>query len=247
MLAAAVAAGPWSLLAPAAQVAELIPIPSHMAELPLTEALATYRALDEAGGWPVITAGPSMRRGDSGERVATVRSRLSRERYLAAETVESDFGPALESAVREFQRRHGLEEDGIVGRATLAALNVPAASRAAQIELNLARLSVLPGDLGEPYVAVNIAAQHLQLVDDATIPLVSRVIVGQPSTPTPVFSSSIDRVILNPPWNVPVSIAVNEILPRLLYDPEYLLNHNMIIVDRPHDPHGLAIQSSLAG
>ena len=127
---------------------------------------------------------------------------------------------------------------------TLASLNVPAASRAAQIDLNLARLRALPGRLGEPYVAVNIAAQHLQVIQDGTIRLVSRVIVGKPSAPTPVLSSRIAKIIFNPPWNVPASIAVNEILPKLRRDRTYLFKESIIIVDRSSDPHGLDVNWS---
>ena len=121
---------------------------------------------------------------------------------------------------------------------------MPAAARAAQIELNLARLRALPARLGDPYVAVNIAAQYLQVVEDGASPLVSKVIVGKPSTPTPVLSSEFAKVIFNPPWNVPASIAVNEILPELRRDQAYLLKENMIIVGRSSDPHGLAIDWS---
>jgi murein L,D-transpeptidase YcbB/YkuD len=93
-------------------------------------------------------------------------------------------------------------------------------------------------------VAVNIAAQYLQVVEDGTTPLVSRIIVDKPSTPTSVLSSQFAKVIFHPPWNIPASIAVNEILPELRRDRAYLLKENMIIVGRSSDPHGLAIDWS---
>ena len=246
LLAAAVVLGALAPAPTALQATELVP-PPHLAETSLARALTTYRALSASGGWSSIPAGPSLHLGDAGARVAALRMRLAREGYLPASTSEGGaarFDPALEGAVREFQRRHGLEVDGVVGRETLAALNVPAAARVAQIELNLARLRALPARLGDPYVAINLAAQYLQVVEDGTSPLVSKVIVGKPSTPTPVLSSQLAKVIFNPPWNVPVSIAVNEILPDLQRDPEYLRNENMIVVGRPADPHGLAIDWS---
>jgi len=247
VLAAAIAVGALVPSKAAPPPAELVPLPPHLAQTPLGEALATYRALSEGGGWSSVPAGSSLRLGDAGERVALLRRRLAREGYLPARTnegVATFFDTALEAAVRDFQRQHGLEEDGVVGPMTLASLNVPAAARAAQIELNLTRLRALPARLGEQYVTVNIAAQYLQVVQDRTIPLVSRIIVGKPSTPTPVLSSRIAKVIFNPPWNVPKSIAVNEILPELRRNGRYLLEENMVIVDRPSDPHGLALDWS---
>jgi murein L,D-transpeptidase YcbB/YkuD len=245
VLAAAVVLGALAPTAP--QSAELVPLPPHLTGTSLARALSTYRALSERGGWSSIAAGPSLRLGDAGVRVAALRMRLAREGYLPASTNAGGpdlFDPALEGAVREFQRRHGLEVDGIVGRETLATLNVPAAARAAQIELNLARLRALPARLGDPYVAVNLAAQYLQVVEDGASPLVSKVIVGKPATPSPVLSSQFAKVIFNPPWNVPASIAVNEILPELRRDQGYLRKQNMIVVGRPSDPHGLAVDWS---
>jgi murein L,D-transpeptidase YcbB/YkuD len=247
VVAAAVVLGVLMTSPTAPQARELAPLPPHLTKPSLARALTTYRALSDGGGWPSIPAGPSLRLGDAGARVAALRMRLAREGYLPASPSEGEaarFDPALDRAVREFQRRHGLEVDAVVGRETLAALNVPAAARVAQIELNLARLRALPARLGDPYVAVNLAAQDLQLVEDGTSPLVSKVIVGKPSTPTPVLSSEFAKVIFNPPWNVPASIAVNEILPELQRDQAYLLKENMIVVGRPSDPRGLAIDWS---
>jgi L,D-transpeptidase YcbB len=247
VLAAAIAIGALVPSNAAPHPAELVPLPLHLAQTPLAEALATYRALSESGGWSSVPAGSSLQLGDAGERVALLRRRLAREGHLPASTnegVATFFDAALAAAVREFQRRHGLEEDGVVGPITLAPLNVPAAARAAQIELNLARLRALPARLGEPYVTVNIAAQSLQVVQDGTIPLVSRVIVGKPSTPTPVLSSRIAKVIFNPAWNVPASIALNEILPKLRQDETYLFKERISIVDRPSDPHGIGVDWS---
>ena len=247
MLAAAIVLGALAPSRTAPQAAELVPLPPHLAETPLARALTTYRALSESGGWASIPAGSLLQLEEAGARVAMLRTRLAREGYLPASTNEGRaalLDPALAAAVREFQRRHGLEEDGIVGPMTRASLNVPAVARVAQLELNLARLRALPARLGDPYVAVNIAAQYLQVIEDGASPLLSKVIVGKPSTPTPVLFSQFAKVIFNPPWNVPASIAVDEILPKLRRDQAYLRKENMIIAGRSSDPHGLTIDWS---
>ena len=130
VLAAAVVLGALVPSRTAPQAAELVSLPPHLAETPLAQALTTYRALSESGGWSSIQSGSSLRLGDAGEGVAALRLRLAREGYLPPSTSEGRaafFDPALEAAVREFQRRHGMEEDGVVGPLTLAALTWTAA------------------------------------------------------------------------------------------------------------------------
>lgn len=230
-----------------AESSEIVPFPADQTDDRLASALEQYRAIDAAGGWPAIPFGPSLREGQTGIRVAALRLRLTSEAYLAhtdngsAADPPDRFGADLAAAVRDFQRRHGLAEDGVVGPATLRALNVPAHARLAQIELNLARLRAsLPWPTGR-YVAINLADQRLELVEDGAVTFVSKVIVGKPSSPTPLLASLIEAVVFNPPWNVPASIAAKEILPRVRHDPGYLARENMVIVGRRVDPRGLAI------
>ena len=107
----------------------------------LQDALIRYRDLAQNGGWPKIPAGATLRKGDRGERVHLLRNRLRLTGDLDPSAAEdpSLLNDAVETAVRRFQRRHGLKDDGIVGRDTLAALNVPVDERVRQIELNMER------------------------------------------------------------------------------------------------------------
>ena len=193
----------------------------------LREALSRYRRIALRGDSEPVPAGPSLRVGDQGERIAVLRKRLAEAAEAdAAEPVapaESPdlFDAPLEEAVRRFQERHGLAEDGVAGPATLGELNQPAADHVRQIEVNLERWRWLPHDLGQRHVLINIAAFRLDAVEDGRTALDMRVIVGKPYTRTPMFSSAIGSVILNPPWNVPRSI-VPEVLARARKDPSYL-------------------------
>jgi L,D-transpeptidase YcbB len=147
--------------------------------------------------------------------------------------------------VRRFQARHGLVADGIVGPATVRALNVPVAHRIQQIILNLERWRWLPRDLGRHYIAVNAADAMLQVVADGRTVLTSRVVVGDLRHPTPMVQARLDTVLLNPPWNVPTSIAVEEILPRLRANGRYLAENDIVILERREsDPFGLAVDWS---
>jgi murein L,D-transpeptidase YcbB/YkuD len=147
---------------------------------------------------------------------------------------------ALVEAVKRFQIRHGLEPDGVLGRMTLAALHIPLARRVRQIELALERLRWLP-DLGDRrFLALNIPMFHIWVWD--SIPPTGepafgmRAIVGRAlSTETPVFIQEMRSVIFRPYWNVPRSILLDEILPLVGRDPEYLNRQDMEIVRGPGD------------
>ena len=131
--------------------------------------------------------------------------------------------------MRTFQQRHGLDPDGVVGPKTRSALDVSAADRIRQIELNMERWRWLPADLGRRYVLIDVPRYRLEFVDGRAAPLVMRVIVGARSTPSPAFTSAITHVVLSPYWNVPYSIATAEILPHLRRSASYLARNHMTL------------------
>lgn len=173
-----------------------------------------YAALAAGGGWTRLPDGPTLRPGERAEAVAAVRARLSLEGYGAAEAADPTlFDPALEAALRAFQASHGLEVDGVLGPATRQALNVPAAERVAQIDANLERWRWAPASPPAERLEVDTGGQEVVLYRDGAPVLRMRAIVGSPKHPTPMFASRVEAVIFNPPWNVPTSIARNELLP----------------------------------
>ncbi len=202
--------------------------PPQKAYRRLREALRRYRDLALVADPGSVPPGPTLRLGDSGERVVALRARLAQAATADAAApvppapVPDRFDDSVAESVLRFQERHGLTEDGVVGRATVAELNRRAADHVGQIEANLERRRWLPHDLGKRHVLVNIAAFRLEAVEDARTELEMKVIVGKPFTKTPMFSSAIDAVLLNPSWYVPQEIAVEEILPKAAKDPGYL-------------------------
>ena len=204
--------------------------PPHLGYELLREALSRYRRIALQADSGPVPPGPNLRLGDQGERVAILRTRLADAAEAdAADTAEPVataespdlFDASLEEAVRNFQERHGLAEDGVAGPATLGELNLPAEDHVRQIEVNLERWRWLPHDLGQRHVLVNIAGFRLDAVEGGRTVLDMRIIVGKPYTRTPMFSSAIGSVVLNPSWNVPRSI-VPEVLARARRDPSYL-------------------------
>ena len=188
-------------------------LPLHPGYGRLREELRRLRGLAAAGGWPAVSPGPSLRAGEEGSRVLELRRRLLASRDLEAAEA-GGFDDQLAAAVRRFQARHGLEQDGVVGPKTLAELNVPVARRIEQVEVNLERWRWLEPDLGARYVLVNIAGFSAGLYDRDRLTLGMRAVVGKTYHRTPIFSDLIRYVVLSPYWNIPRSIAAREIRPK---------------------------------
>lgn len=195
----------------------------------LREAVARYREVAARGGWPTIPDAATLQRGDRGPSVTALRERLRLEDDLGPAGFEDAelFDAELEQAVQGFQRRHGLTADGAVSAATRAELNVPVERRVEQLELNLERWRWLPNDLGRRHIIVNIAAFELEVVEDDSVMLAMRVVVGRAFNRTPVLSDTMRYLVLNPYWHVPRSIAAGELLPKVQRDPSYLARYKL--------------------
>jgi murein L,D-transpeptidase YcbB/YkuD len=199
-------------------------LPVHPGYTMLREALRTYRQIEVSGGWVKVPNGPKMTKGQRGHRIVQLRKRLLATGDLeeGASTDAPEFDETLEQAVRRFQARHGLEEDGVVGRETLSALNVAVEDRLHQIQVNLERWRWLPKDLGNRYVLVNLANFELEVVEAGRRVMDMRIIVGMGYRRTPVFTGKMTYLVLNPSWHVPPKIARLDKLPLIRKDPGYL-------------------------
>jgi L,D-transpeptidase YcbB len=197
----------------------------------LRRALAQLREIERRGGWPRVDDGPKLERGSTGPRVRQLRTRLRASSDLAAAGESAIFDAELESAVRRFQSRYGLDADGVVGRATLAALNVTVTERIAQVRANLERLRWVARELTGDYLLVDIAGFHAQLWLNDALAWQARVVVGRPFRTTPEFRAPMKYLVLNPEWNVPPTILREDVLPKVARDPGYLRRHDMRVID----------------
>ena len=198
--------------------------------------LVEYRKVAAVGGWPRVPDGPTLRPGAADERLPILARRLAITGDLpAAAAPVSVYADALESAVVNFQERHGLDPDGIVGPATLRALNVPVEDRVNQIRLNLERGRWVLDNLEDDFVVVNIAGFRAYLYRDQKPVWSTRVVVGKTYHKTPVFRSLMKYVVFNPTWTVPYSIATKEMLPAIQRDPNYLSARNFDVKGRNGD------------
>jgi murein L,D-transpeptidase YcbB/YkuD len=199
----------------------------------LRETLAQYRAFQRAGGWPKVPMGDTLKPGMSDPRVPAIRARLAYTDGADANASPQGatyYDRALADAVASFQERHGLDADGIVGKATIVALNVPVEDRIEDIALAMERIRWMPANLGADRLVVNIAGFELKEYRQDKLKDVMAVVVGKPYSRTPVFSDTIKYVEINPYWNVPGSLAVKEELPQLKRNPAPLAAQGFEVV-----------------
>jgi murein L,D-transpeptidase YcbB/YkuD len=241
-------------------VRDALALPAPAVALEAVEpALAAYRALRAAlPAWRARAAGPPpaplpqpparLEEGGAWPDVDALRARLVVEGDLSAEAQPLEPGHydvATADAVRRFQSRHGLDPDGVVGPATLAALRVPASARVRQIELTLERLRWIGAAPRGRWIAVNIPEYRLWALEDDRVAISMAVVVGRTVTGTPVFVDAVEAVELNPYWNVPRSIAAKELYPRLARDPAWLESERMELIGAG-DLRGEALREALA-
>jgi murein L,D-transpeptidase YcbB/YkuD len=221
----------------------------------LLAALQRYRALAALPQpAPLPTAGrASVRPGEIYGAMAALRARLAQLGDLekSALQLQDDSLDAVTSmALVRFQARHRLETDGALGRATLAALNVPLSQRVRQIEFSLERSRWLPPRLASPPIIVNIPQFELfafrTTEDRESDILIMDVVVGKvfPQNNTPVFVSDMRQVVLRPYWDVPRSIVLGELLPKMRRDPDWVANNGFEIVRGQGDDGAVVAQSA---
>ncbi|MEH0876324.1 L,D-transpeptidase [Pectobacterium cacticida] len=205
--------------------------------------------------WPRLALTETLRPGQQSQELPALREILQRTGMLssedgatgventavttlaAAQPVQSDSGVEMNdryvgelvNAVKRFQQWQGLSDDGVIGARTRYWLNVSPQRRATLLALNIQRLRLLP-DKVHTGILVNIPNYSLVYYQDGAERLSSRVIVGQPKRKTPLMSSSLYNVVVNPPWNVPTTLTRQDIIPKVIRDPGYLQRHGYTVL-----------------
>lgn len=204
--------------------------PSHKVYAGLRQALARYRALFDRGGWESIPTGKIIKVGMSDSRLPLVCRRLIATGELVSDPNNcTNYTKEMEDAVKRFQRHFQLEPDGIIGKQTLAALNISAAQLVRKIILNMERWRWLPHRLNGKRIFVNIAGFQLFGATNERLQISMPVIVGKKYHETPIFTGTLKYMVINPYWNIPDSIAVKEIVPHMIRNPDYLRKQHIRI------------------
>ncbi|MBS0847835.1 L,D-transpeptidase [Citrobacter sp. JGM124] len=184
-----------------------------------------HALMQPTAAWPQLQDNVTLRPGENSRDVPALRQILSRSLNMPAssDTVPETqvYGLDLVESVKQFQRQQGLEPDGVIGAQTRYWLNATPQQRAGIVALNMQRLRLLPEKV-DTGIMVNIPDYSLVYYLNGHEALQSRVIVGRPDRKTPLMSSALNNVVVNPPWNVPQSLARKDILPKVRQDPGYL-------------------------
>lgn len=213
-----------------AKVSTTTPIFSQETIASTGQAMSQYQGIISQGGWPEVPSTKKLQLGVTDPDVEVLRKRLIIGGDLSPEAgVSPAFDTYVDAALKRFQRRHGLPADGVTGKYTYAAMNISAQVRLGQLQTNLNRLQSMAGDLGQRYVLVNIPAAQVEAVENGRVVLRHTAIVGKVDRQSPLVSSKINEIMINPYWTAPESIIRKDIIPLMRKDPEYLTKNGIRI------------------
>lgn len=196
----------------------------------LQKSLAHYLKLQQKGGWKHVSLGKTLKPGMRDRGVYALRERLkvTGDYVGCSDSSEDDsYDRCLVEAVKHFQRRNGLADDGVVGPATLRVLNIPVSRRITILRLNLDRIKWFNPRQPHRHIIINIPFFRLYFEQDGKLIDTMKVITGKPNHPTPIFSDEVEMIVLNPYWNVPKSIIQKEMIPKLLRNPHAMAKENI--------------------
>ena len=199
------------------------------------KAIEHYADVVGRGGWPQVPSVSVLRLGDRSPSVPVLRSRLAASGDIDPNAVGNEiYDSYVEAAVRRFQARHGLSTDGVIHGETLAALNVPAPARLAQLKVNLTRLRALSTNLSSRYVVCNLPAARIEAIENGAAVSRHTAVVGKPDRASPEINSKIIQINFNPYWTVPPSIVQKDLIPKMQATPDYLSSNHIRIYDAAH-------------
>ena len=202
----------------------------------LVNELRRLREISLNGSWgDLVPTGVTLEVGMVHDHVPFLRKRLSQMGYPVSQTDLKIFDEELDVSVKKFQEYHGLNPDGVFGKRSIEAINIPPKTRLAQVLVNLERMRWNNQDRGDEYVLVNQANFYAYFKSRNKRVWESRVVIGLPSNQTAEFTDTMTHMVVNPTWHVPKSIAVDEYLPLIQSDPNFLVDNEMVLMVRGTD------------
>jgi len=185
----------------------------------LRKILIKYLKIEAEGGWEPITSSYQENNESDPYFVDALKDRLRIEGDLS---INENSSEGYVEAIKNFQRRHGIQPDGRVGSDTLAKLNISVKEKISAIGINMERWRVTPEESETFYISVNIPDFTLSVVNEDKTVLKMKAIVGKKGRETPVFNANMRYIVVNPYWYVPITILREDILPKVRKDVRYL-------------------------
>ena len=210
--------------------------PSSSEYISLLNELKKLRETSLNGSWgDLVPTDAVLAVGMTHDNVPFLRKRLYKMGYPVYETHSRYFDEQLNDSVKRFQEYHGLNPDGVFGKRSIEAVNVPSKTRLMQVLVNLERMRWNNHDRGPEYVLVNQPNFQAYFKSENEKVWESRVVIGLPSNQTAEFNDTMTHMVVNPTWHVPKSIAVDEYLPLIQSDPNFLNDNEMVLMVRGTD------------
>lgn len=187
------------------------------------------KAKEVKGEWKEIDYQTSIKPLESHPSIPSIRERLLFWKDLAPYESENQevYDSLMMKGMMTFQNRNGLNSDGIIGNATIRALNKSPEMLISQVAVNLERLRWLPDTTLNEFILVNIANYSVDYIRNRDTLLHSTAIVGKAYRKTPVFNAQLSYLVFSPTWTVPPTILKNDVIPAIKKDRQYLANKNM--------------------
>lgn len=203
----------------------------------LRDQLKKLAALEASTHWDSLRlTQKSLKQGDSAAVISAIKARLEAFGDMPGKDSSNRFTTDMDSAVRIFQQRMGLKDDGIIRQGMIDALNTPLQQRIRQLLVNMERLRWVPVEPGNEYILVNIPEFKMHVYENGQLAWSCNVVVGKPGTNTVIFANEVRYVVFSPYWNVPPGILAKEVLPGARRNPGYLARHNMEVVGASGKP-----------
>ncbi|UOF02700.1 L,D-transpeptidase family protein [Bdellovibrio reynosensis] len=194
----------------------------------LTELRRTHGEWDQ-----LVSPGVAVKKGYKGDFVGQLRDRFNLIGYkvTADGPNRNQVDDELDQVLRNFQKLNGLKVDGIIGTRSevLKNLNFTLSQRIGQVLVTMEKIRWLPRNMEARHIFINLAAAEFRLFDNGTKVFDFKAIAGQTWRRTPTMRNSLYEVVLNPPWNVPDSIAWKDKLPEIKRDINYIYKNNLVV------------------
>ncbi|MEP7372477.1 MAG: L,D-transpeptidase family protein [Chitinophagaceae bacterium] len=203
--------------------------PPHMGYRALKDGIKQF--LDSAD-YKVYTNVPSRK--DTANFKEALKKRLSEGGYFANDSLSTDSIQLIQ-AVKAFQQSKGITVDGKAGEGTIRMLNFSDREKFVRIAISLDRYKMLPDTLPSRYIWVNLPAFYMQLIQDDSVLITSKIVCGKSLTRTPLLTSAISNLVTYPQWTIPESIITKEVLPGIKRDSNYLLKKGYSLIDSKGD------------